>query len=373
MKIRVAIYDTETDYIERLAGAFHVKYAEKLEVYCFTDAGLFEKTLSEGGINVVLVSEATQAEGITVPANAVMAYLTATQGLNKIRGCEAIFKYQRVDLIYQAVLALFAEIDAISVVRQSRFSSNDCAVIGFSSVSGGAGATSLAAACAVHFAKERYRTVYLNFEHLDSTGVLFHGEGNFTMSKVIFELKMRLSGTDKSDGGQKSKLELILESSVRQDAHGVYFYAPADIAPDMWELSGEEKALLVETVKNSGNYDRVIVDIESRFNNENIALFRQLDAMVLVHRDHAASMYKLAQFQNAVAAMESQDGRIFASVMALQNAVAQKREVREQESGMRRLSPVPQMPHASEEELYEKLQQLEVFDTILSDSEGFEQ
>ncbi len=37
MKIKVALLDKDKEYLDRLKGVFNTKYADKLEVYSFTD------------------------------------------------------------------------------------------------------------------------------------------------------------------------------------------------------------------------------------------------------------------------------------------------------------------------------------------------
>lgn len=37
MKIKVALLDKDKEYLDRLTGVFNTKYADKLEVYSFTD------------------------------------------------------------------------------------------------------------------------------------------------------------------------------------------------------------------------------------------------------------------------------------------------------------------------------------------------
>ena len=84
----------------------------------------------------------------------------------------------------------------------------------FSSPSGGVGTSSMAAACAVHYAMQGKKVLYLNLEKFGSADVFFSGEGQFDMSDIIYTLKSK-----------KTNLALKLESCVKQDISGVYFYS----------------------------------------------------------------------------------------------------------------------------------------------------
>ena len=370
MKIKVAFFDSDAVYLERLSGALRVKYSEKIESYCFSDEQMFRQALGDSGWNVIVISEQKQLESFDFPPNSVEAYFTSTQGLERIRGFKTIFKYQKVDLLYQAILDLYAEIDAISVVRSSANTSSGCCIVGFSPVCGGAGASTLAAACARHFSREQYRTLYLNLEHLNSTDALFSGAGQFTMSNIIFELKMRASSVERKDGEtKKSKLELKLESTVRQDSSGVYFFAPPEIVLDMWELSGEEKSLLLKMLKESGEYDRIIVDMEMNITGGNADVFRQMDSCVLVCGEGAIPAVKLRQMRLALEAREEQEGRIMLSPMLLFNKTTGRGDL-SGETGIRQLGTVPLLSCVDDEDLFDQLEALTLFDDILLTGQG---
>ena len=47
MKIKLAILDKDKSYLNRIVTVFEVKYADKFEVYSFTDLSVAIQTLSE--------------------------------------------------------------------------------------------------------------------------------------------------------------------------------------------------------------------------------------------------------------------------------------------------------------------------------------
>ena len=53
MKIKLAILDKDKSYLNRIVTVFEVKYADKFEVYSFTDLSVAIQTLSE--VNILFV------------------------------------------------------------------------------------------------------------------------------------------------------------------------------------------------------------------------------------------------------------------------------------------------------------------------------
>lgn len=58
MKIKLAILDKDKSYLNRIVTVFEVKYADKFEVYSFTDLSVAIQTLSEVKIDVLIANDA---------------------------------------------------------------------------------------------------------------------------------------------------------------------------------------------------------------------------------------------------------------------------------------------------------------------------
>lgn len=54
MRIKLAILENDQNYLKRIVSVFSTKYADKLEVYSFTDRELAFQTLDKSRIDVFL-------------------------------------------------------------------------------------------------------------------------------------------------------------------------------------------------------------------------------------------------------------------------------------------------------------------------------
>lgn len=109
----------------------------------------------------------------------------------------------------------------------------------------------------------------MNLEKFGSSDLFFSAEGQFDMSDVIFALKSK-----------KTNLSIKLESCVKQDVTGVYFYSQTKNSLDMLELQLEEKTRLVSEIKLSGIYDVVIVDTDFGFDIDNLKFLKLAENIV---------------------------------------------------------------------------------------------
>ncbi|MCD7859349.1 MAG: hypothetical protein LUH51_04150 [Firmicutes bacterium] len=241
MKIKVAILDKDKSYLTRIVSAFGTKYAEKLEIYSFTDVDVALQTLESARIEVLLAGDTFEINTQTLPKRCAFAYMVDTLGIDRIGDVSAICKFQKADLIYKQILSLYAE-KASNALGFSAHE-NKGNVLVFSSPCGGVGTSVMAAACAVNAAGRNKSVLYINLEKFGSADLYFEGPGQYGMSDLIFAVKSR-----------KANLPLKLEGCVRQDVRKVFYYAQARNALDMMEMRTEEILRLISELKLSGEY-----------------------------------------------------------------------------------------------------------------------
>ena len=113
------------------------------------------------------------------------------------------------------------------------------------------------------------------------------------MSGIIFALKSK-----------KTNLSMKMESCVKQDPRGVYFYSQSKVALDMLELGADEIGRLISEARLSGNYEYVIADLEFGMDRASLQILRQAGAIVWTGDGSEISNRKLARAYQALAILE---------------------------------------------------------------------
>ena len=222
MRIKLAILESDGVYLDRMVSAFNVKYGDKLEIYSFTDRNAALEALKTTKIDVFLADESFEAKGGELPPDCGFGYLVEEAEIESFKGETAICKFQKAEVIYRRILGIFSENAAVAGLRPE----DGGRVLAFLSVGGGVGGSSAAAACAMRFAQKGKRALYLNLERFGSADVFFSAEGSSSLGDVIYAVK-----------SQKGNLEIRLESSVKRDGSGVFFFSPPKLALDTAELA----------------------------------------------------------------------------------------------------------------------------------------
>lgn len=296
MKIRLAILEPDKSYLNRVVSAFNAKYAQKLEIYSFTEEKMALEALRNYHIDVFLASEAFEIDVSKLPDGCGFAYLVETPGVESLHGENALCKFQKAELIYKQVLSIFS--DQASAITGMMHSPSGGKLFGFFSVSGGCGSTTAAVAYAFYLARKGKKVLYLNLETFGNADLFFGGEGQGSFEDVIYAVKSR-----------KGNLYLKMESSVKRDAGGVYYFSKTSTALDMNELKAEEVRRILTELKTSCDYEYIVLDLDFSIGEETLSILAECSRIVMVSDGSALANDKAARMLFSLNILEQQSDR----------------------------------------------------------------
>ena len=287
MKIRVIFLEEDANYIERIVSVFNSKYSDKLQVFSFTNKAKALEAAKAHKVNVFVAGDEFEIEESDLPNRCTLAYLV--DGMVSVNNDEhpTINKYQKVEMIYKQILSIYSEAAGnIGSMSESKEGTN---VIWFTSFSGGCGNSTLAAAYSIYLSSQGKKTMYLNLEKNGDPEVFFTGDGQYSMSDIIYTLK---SG--------KGNLAMKIESSVRISEEGVYYIAAPNVALDFLELNTEEVVRLVNTIIRENGYDFVILDAPFDYGKLSEKLWEESDRVAIVLDGNENSISKFEKSYHVV-------------------------------------------------------------------------
>ncbi len=351
MKIRLVILEDDKSYLNRITAVFNTKYMDKLEIYSFTSEEGIYRTLAASRIDVFLAGDAFEIDTQKVPPRCGFAYLVHSSDIESLRGEPALCKFQKAELIYKQILNIFAEktvaITGSGLEGRGR-------VILFTGAAGGVGCTSAAMGCSMYFAGRGKKAVYLNLEILGNADGFFRGEGQGNFSDIIYAVKSR-----------KANLSLKLESLVKQDTSGAFFFSAPNTALDMLELKPEEISRIIAELKSSCGYDYVILDISMQFGKELLNLFQNCSNVVFVSDGSVTANDKTARMLRSMDILEEQgEGRRMYDTGILYNRFSSRNSVKLKESGIREIGGIKRFEECSPRQLCVKISEQDVFRSL---------
>lgn len=353
MKIKLAILEKDQGYLNRIVSVFGTKYADKFQIYSFTDPEVAMSALETAKIEVMVASDAFDIDFNKLPKRCGFAYFVDSLDIESLNGQSAICKFQKADLIYKQILSIYSE--NAGNVSGLKFGDDNSKIIIFEPVSGGVGASSLAASCAVRFASKGKKTLYLNLEKFGSSLSFFKADGQFDMSDIIFALKSK-----------KANLSMKLESCVKQAENGVYFYDQSKIALDMMELTTDDIVRLISELCLTGSYDYIIIDTDFSIDREALNVCRKAHAIVWVGDGSEISNTKLFRAFNALNTIEQNaDSPIPNRLVLIYNKFSNKTGKVMDEVGIKNIGGAPRYEHATTAQVIGQLSAMDMFDRIM--------
>ncbi len=353
MKIKVALLDNDIRYLNRIVAAFNAKYAENLEIYSFTQAEGLNTALETNKIDVLIASDACEADLEKLPKRCGFAYFVESHDIETVKGKTAICKFQKADLIYKQILSIYSE--NVSDVFGVRISDEDCNLVAFVSPSGGVGTSTLAAAYAVACAKNGKSVLYLNLETFGSADSFFHAEGQFDMSDVIYAVKSK-----------KGNIALKIESCVKQDETGVYFFSQPRLALDVMELNTEEVISFLKELRISGKFQTIVLDMGFGLDSGRLELYQNAGRLIMVGDGTEISNAKLLRACGALAALEQgMDMSISGKLSILYNKFSNKTGRLLEGLDIKAIGGAPRFEYASVGQIVMQLAGMDIFDKII--------
>lgn len=353
MKIKLAILEKDINYLNRIVSVFSTKYADNLQMYSFTDVEIAISALSTEKIDIFVANDAFEIDFSRLPKRCGFAYFVDSLDIETFNEKMAICKFQKAEMIYKQILSLYSEnVGAVSGVTSGNSKTK---VVVFCAPSGGAGSSSMAAACATHFALLNQETLYLNLEVLGSADEFFSAEGQFDMSDIIFALKSK-----------KTNLPLKLESCVKRDQSGVYFYSRPKVALDMLELSIKEKVQLITEITSAGLYDVVVIDMDFVLNRDIFEIYNLANSIVWVDDGSEISNDKTMRAYSALLIMEEGlECQVSNKLSVVYNKYSNKMCRTIDDENIRNIGGAPRYDNANSYQVISQLSGMEVFDRIL--------
>lgn len=261
IRVKVVIVDSRASYLRKLLDAFASDYADRVEPFAFSSLEGAEEYFKSSSADIMLVESALASDSLAGKKGAVLAYLTDDASVETVYGHRAICRFQKTELIYKSIVDACSEkFDHVSskssLIEQVR-------VFTFFPASGGAGASTMAASCALAAAKRGLRAFYLNLELTGTSKAYFDAPGEGGLEDVLFAI-----------GAKKSNVVVRLQALVKSSPHGVRFLDSCDNALDTFDVAPEQLEQLVRDIAASDAYDVIVLDMDFGFSPLALAAMR---------------------------------------------------------------------------------------------------
>ncbi|MBU3112337.1 AAA family ATPase [Clostridium lacusfryxellense] len=353
VKIKLVIADTDEIYVNRLINFFSGSYNDELEMYSFTNMDTLNDFISNNKVDVLIATESFGINIKEIPEKIAFAYFSDSVSIDTISGVRTVCKYQKVDLIYKEILSLYSE-KTTNVIGYKSENGEITKIHTFLSCSGGTGTSTVAAAYAINMARKEKKVLYLNFELLGSTNAFFNAEGLFNFSDVIYAIKSK-----------KSNLILKLESTVKKDPTGVFFYDACKMPFDVMEMSKEDIKKLLDELKIAGIYDYIIIDTDFTLNKKMNLIIQYSNSLVFVSDGTEVAIAKFKMSYEALKVLEEEQKiSLFSKISLIYNKFSSENGKYIDDESINVLGGTPRYKNATTVQIAQQISEMGIFNNI---------
>ena len=231
-QIRIALFDWDQEYVERLARLLESGGGDRFSIVQVADRETLDHMISMGEADAVLIPDELEEDYPTFIGNIRVGYLTGKR--SERTGC--IFRYQ-------AAQAILSELDALLEVAD-----NTVKTLFFMGAVPGAGTSAIAAATATYLAEQGKPVLYMNLDVMGDENCVFTKQGSTGTEKLLSLIMER--GTTEED----------LMAAIGSDAAGVDHIGDPCAPLCLPYVPADDMTGFLETVQRSKKYRYIILD-----------------------------------------------------------------------------------------------------------------
>lgn len=283
-KINIAIADSDELYLQQLTN-YLIKNAGNFEVCSFTAKEALATYLADKGNKVDIIAFSEDLADECIAEANIPAKIVLTDGsFSSLTEYDSVNKYQKTDKFMSDLLLVFAEksgrVEAVSL------GDKETEIVGVYSPVGGAGKTTLALGTSYTLATQGKKVFYLNAEKINSTVDVLNKAASGSLSDLYLTLKTK---------GANVGLRIMANKFTDTEC-GISYINPAESSLEINELTADEFERLIDEFEKLGEFDVVVIDFDSDFSKEKIALLNKCDRIIVPFTDEAFSVTKIKLF-----------------------------------------------------------------------------
>lgn len=275
-KPRIMIADLDENYIIPLQAKFIEEYFDAIDLEIVTDPLYFNEVFSEPQMIDILVVSKELYDTSLKRHNINNIFVLTEQyeaGETDDLSVHKLFKYTSIKEIFNVIVG-----NSLGNLQEQTGRQHDCQVLLVYSASGGVGKTTVALGMCVSLAQNHKRVLYINAEHLQVFQWFMDNQSPITATEVY----ARLNALDE-------RLYQDIKYVIRKE--GFHYFPPFKASLVAIGISYGIYEMLAKAAKISKEYDYIIIDTDSVFNEDKVRLMNLADRVIVVTNQSASSVY----------------------------------------------------------------------------------
>ena len=244
MNRTVIIADTQNEYMQRLGQYLERFYEDQINLISCIGKEELKAAIHPAEKPLVLIADELASSVQRLLWEIPVVVLTEERDACSIPGARSIWKYQRIDTLYNEITAAYEQKEKLVLFHRPK----PWRILLFQGVSGGVGTSTMAAVCARNLAQMGKKVLYLNLEPLGTADFYFQSREGKNLSDFLQEVE---AGADAVE---------LMESGSKKDSSGVTYLSTSRNAADYYSINWMMLQKAIGRLSVSGLFDYCILD-----------------------------------------------------------------------------------------------------------------
>ena len=290
MKDIMALCDKDEEYVYRLQELLSQRESFPFTVSGYSDREAFRQELKKGRFSLVLASEGFYRDVCELDEDRRPPLMLLKEKNGIPEASAYIRKYQSGEKIRQEIMEKYAPQTGSAFGGKG---DKKTVLYGVFSPVGRSIQSSVSLLMGEMMAKKG-SVLYLNFEPFSGLAGLLSGSGDRDLTDLVYYMQ-----------GGKERLVYKLESMVG-NVNGLDYISPAFSFVDLGQVREESWLMLIETLKELGTYDNVILDLSEMVHGL-LNVLRQCDYIYTISDREGMALSRMEQYEELLKSLDYKD------------------------------------------------------------------
>lgn len=285
----LALCDPEEDYAGQLAAYLQSHKEFPWEVQIYTGISQLAGSGKAQEIDLLVVAESVYQPELPVEAAATV--LLNESGMLRWSCLKNVDKYQPAENVLKELLGIYIEKEEIFFSRLG--TGKRTRIVGMYSPVRRCLQTSFALTYGQILA-EKYRTLYLNFEHYAGIPELLSGEKGRDLTTLLYYMK-----------SDQEKFALRMKVLVQKKGQLDYI-SPAYMGQNLIYITAQEWQQFLWKISESGEYDYIVLDLSENMQGL-LEILRKCCRVYMLIKEDPVARCKIDQYEQILSLYEYED------------------------------------------------------------------
>ncbi|MHB8062054.1 MAG: AAA family ATPase [Ruminiclostridium sp.] len=283
--IKLLILDDDDEYSFNLCNYLTHNYSEALLVNYYNISYKIEEWIKKIDPDIILICEKYYNQVSNYFKKNLIILTTGTNSVG-LSDVSFIYKYKDANQIVGDIINIFTKAGNIITQTKDKITKT----VAIYSAAGNVGKTSVAMGISTICSYLGLSVFYLNLEQFQSTSIFFSNNIEYSISDIIYYAKEN----------DKNLISKISTMSCKDAVSNVHYFKEPNNAFDIDELLPQDIKFIVDTMKECGQYDLIVIDMGSQLNENNISLFQIADEIIYIFTDEEICLHKTKIFIDSI-------------------------------------------------------------------------